>query len=28
LLVVGYPAKEAKVPDIQKKKLEEIVTFK
>ena len=28
LLVVGYPAKDAKVPDIQKKKLSEIITFK
>lgn len=28
LLVVGYPAKDAKVPDIQKKQLSEIVTFK
>jgi len=28
LLVVGYPANDAKVPDIKKKKLEEIVTFK
>jgi iodotyrosine deiodinase len=28
LLVVGLPAKEAKVPDIQKKQLSEIVTFK
>ncbi len=28
LLVVGYPAKDAKVPDIKKKKLSEIVTFK
>jgi len=27
LLVVGYPAKDAKVPDIQKKKLEEIASF-
>jgi len=27
LLVVGYPAKDAKVPDIQKKKLEEIRSF-
>jgi nitroreductase len=27
LLVVGYPAKEAKVPDIKKKKLEEISSF-
>ena len=28
LLVIGYPAKDAKVPDIKKKKLSEIVTFK
>jgi nitroreductase len=28
LLVVGYPEKDAKVPDIKKKKLSEIVTFK
>jgi len=28
LLVVGYPAKDAKVPDIKKKKLDEIITFK
>ncbi len=28
LLVVGYPAKEAKVPDIKKKPLVEIATFK
>ncbi len=28
LLVVGYPAKGAKVPDIKKKKLSEIITFK
>ena len=28
LLVVGYPAKDAKVPDIKKKQLIEIVTFK
>lgn len=28
LLVVGYPANDAKVPNIKKKKLEEIVTFK
>ncbi len=28
LLVVGYPANDAKVPDIKKKKLEEFVTFK
>ena len=27
LLVVGYPAMDAKVPDIQKKKLEEIASF-
>ena len=27
LLVVGYPAKDAKVPDIKKKKLEEISSF-
>jgi nitroreductase len=27
LLVVGYPAKDAKAPDIQKKKLEEIANF-
>ena len=27
LLVVGYPAKNAKVPDIQKKKLKEIASF-
>jgi iodotyrosine deiodinase len=27
LLVVGYPAKDANVPDIQKKKLEEIASF-
>lgn len=27
LLVVGYPAEDAKVPDIQKKPLEEIATF-
>ncbi|RKY96439.1 MAG: nitroreductase family protein, partial [Ignavibacteriae bacterium] len=27
LLVVGYPAKDAKVPDIKKKKLEEIASF-
>jgi len=27
LLVVGYPAKDAKVPDIQKKKLKEIASF-
>jgi len=27
LLVVGYPAKDAKVPDIQKKNLEEIASF-
>lgn len=27
LLVVGYPSKDAKVPDIKKKKLEEIVSF-
>jgi len=27
LLVVGYPAKDAKVPDIQKKILEEIASF-
>jgi iodotyrosine deiodinase len=27
LLVVGYPAKDAKVPNIQKKKLEEIANF-
>ncbi|MEE9572131.1 MAG: nitroreductase family protein [Candidatus Neomarinimicrobiota bacterium] len=28
LLVVGYPARGAKVPDIKKKKLSEIITFK
>jgi iodotyrosine deiodinase len=28
LLVVGYPANDAKVPDIKKKKLTEIITFK
>jgi nitroreductase len=28
LLVVGYPEKDAKVPDIKKKELSEIVTFK
>lgn len=28
LLVVGYPDKDAKVPDIKKKKLSEIITFK
>ncbi len=28
LLVVGYPAKDAKVPDIKKKQLNEIITFK
>jgi len=28
LLVVGYPSNDSKVPDIKKKKLEEIVTFK
>jgi len=28
LLVVGYPEKDAKVPDIKKKKLSEIVTYK
>jgi len=28
LLVVGYPAKGAKVPDIKKKQLSEIITFK
>ncbi len=28
LLVVGYPSKDAKVPDIKKKKLNEIITFK
>jgi len=27
LLVVGYPAKDAKVPDIKKKKLKEIASF-
>lgn len=27
ILVVGYPAEEAQVPDIQKKSLEEIATF-
>ena len=27
LLVVGYPAKDAKVPDIKKKKLEDIASF-
>ena len=28
LLVVGYPGKDAKVPDIKRKKLSEIITFK
>jgi iodotyrosine deiodinase len=28
LLVVGYPEKDAKVPDIKKKELSEIVTYK
>ena len=28
ILVVGYPAEDAKVPDIKKKDLEEIVTYK
>ena len=28
ILVVGYPADGVKVPDIKKKKLEEIVTYK
>jgi len=28
LLVVGYPARSAKVPDIKKKQLSEIITFK
>jgi hypothetical protein len=28
ILVVGYPADGAKVPDIKKKDLEEIVTYK
>jgi len=28
LLVVGYPAKGAKVPDIRKKKLKEIISFR
>jgi len=27
LLVVGYPAQDARVPDISKKQLEEIATF-
>jgi hypothetical protein len=27
LLVVGYPAKDAKVPDIKKKDLKEIASF-
>jgi hypothetical protein len=27
ILVTGYPAKDAKVPDISKKPLEEIATF-
>jgi iodotyrosine deiodinase len=27
ILVVGYPAKDARVPDISKKSLDEIVTF-
>ncbi|MCH7724336.1 MAG: nitroreductase family protein [Bacteroidetes bacterium] len=28
LLVVGYPAEDAKVPDIKKKKLKEIISFR
>jgi hypothetical protein len=27
LLVVGYPAEDAQVPDLQKKQLAEIATF-